>query len=60
VFKEFAHTSAIDGGSNKEILEPVVVIGKVIEVSKGETGKSAVPLDLLAVRMKIPQQSHRP
>lgn len=58
--QEFAHTSTIKRGSNEEILEPVIVIGKVIEVSKGRAGKSAVPLDLLAVRMKIPQQRHRP
>jgi hypothetical protein len=60
VFREFAYSSAIEGGSNEEILEPVVVIGKVIEVSKRRASKSAVPLDLLAVRMKIPQQRHRP
>ena len=60
MFREFAHASAIEGRSNKEILEPVVVIVKVIEVSKGGAGKRAIPLELLAVRMKIPQQSHRP
>jgi hypothetical protein len=37
--KEFAHTSAIEGGSDEEILEPVVVIGKVIEVSKFDFGQ---------------------
>ena len=56
---EFAHSPAIERGSNEEIFKPVVVISKAIKVSKGRAGKSAVPLDLLAVRMKIPQQSHR-
>jgi hypothetical protein len=37
VFKEFAHPPAIERGSNEEILKPVVVIGKIIEVSKGNT-----------------------
>lgn len=54
LFKEFAHASAIEGGSNEEIFEPVVVISKVIEVSKWRSSKSAVPLNFLAVRMKIP------
>jgi hypothetical protein len=49
VLKKITHASAIEGGSNEEILEPVVVIGKAIEVSKGRAGKSAVPLILLAL-----------
>jgi hypothetical protein len=35
VFKKFAYASAIEGRSNEEIFEPVFVIGKVIEVSRG-------------------------
>jgi hypothetical protein len=45
VFWEFDHASAIDKRSDEKILEPVVVIGKVIEVSKvkGEQVKTQSP-----------------
>jgi iron complex outermembrane recepter protein len=49
VVKKITHPSAIEGRSNEEIFEPVVVIGKAIEVSKGRAGKSAIPLYLLAM-----------
>jgi hypothetical protein len=58
VLNGFAHTSTIERGSDEEISEPMIVIAKVIEVSKRRKGKGTVALNLLAVRMKVPQKRH--
>ena len=55
----FSWPAPIHGGSNQQVMQPVVVILKSIEILKRRRPSWIVEFSSAAVGMKIPNQGHR-
>jgi hypothetical protein len=59
VLRVNAGSTTVEGGSNHQIFEPVIVITKAIKVFKGTEDSCLKGSSLATIGMKVPKQSQR-